>query len=114
MGLFSAESGSCMPSSQVVGTFSQPVVIKAVELTVVVVVSAVIAVDVVETAKRRPTKVERECAELRDQCLSDPVQPDWNRETFGSTKGCLFCFWECKDKGAWPDYKCPRAGYRPN
>lgn len=91
-----------------------PVVIKAVELTVVVVVSAVVVEEVVETAKRRRTKKEEKCYELLDECLDYRPQPDSNKETFGPMKNCRACFDHCVKDGVWPYDKCPLGPTRQN
>jgi len=92
-----------------------------VVVVVVVVVAAVVlsedkpSEDVVEAIKKWPKKVEEKCKPLFDQCLDNPSQPDWNRGTFGDTKFCLGCLWECRNKGGqWPYRRCPPPGWKPN
>jgi hypothetical protein len=92
-----------------------PIVIVVARVTFVVAVTLYITEEAAEAGKRRRKQVEKMCTELRDQCLENPYQPDWNRGRFGNKKDCLSCYWECKDHdGKWPDYKCPRPDYRPN
>lgn len=60
-------------------------------------------------------RIEKLCMPWLLQCLGDKYQPDWNIDDFGPQKDCQACFEECKHaSGFWPDYKCPRTGYRPN
>ena len=85
-----------------------PIVIVAAGVTILVAITVHAADDLVEAIKRR-RKVEKMCAQLRDQCLSSPWQPEWNRETFGDKKDCLACFFNCKRHNEWPEDKCPRS-----
>ncbi|MDC3983800.1 hypothetical protein KEG57_25045 [Polyangium jinanense] len=97
-----------------------PIVLIAGGVTILVAVTAHVAEEVVEEvgeaieAARRRRAVEQMCATELERCLSYRPQPDWNQEDFASHKHCNFCYSECKKKGEWPDYKCPRPGYRPN
>ncbi len=87
-----------------------PLAIVAAGVTVAIFVTAE-AVD--ELRKRR--RIEKLCMPWLLQCLGDKRQPNWNIDYFGVEKDCQSCFEECKhEKGQWPDYKCPRPGYRPN
>ncbi|UQA58643.1 hypothetical protein [Polyangium aurulentum] len=90
-----------------------PIVIVAAGVTFIVAVTLHAAEEAVEASKRR-RKVERLCYPPLYECLENNQQPDWNRENFGTKKDCRVCFDECMKDGAWPNYKCPRPGYRPN
>jgi len=48
------------------------------------------------------------CEILRNMCISNPRQPEWNRRKFGTRKDCFSCYRICKEKGVWPSDKCPR------
>ncbi|TKD13302.1 hypothetical protein [Polyangium fumosum] len=92
-----------------------------VVVVVVVVIAAVVLSEdkpqeeVVEAIKRWPRKVLEKCQPRFDECLGNQYQPDWNQEMFGEKKDCRSCFDECKkDKGQWPNYKCPPPGWKPN
>jgi hypothetical protein len=90
-----------------------PIVIIAAGVTFVVAVSFHLADEAIEAISRR--KLEKMCYPPLYECLENPKQPEWNRENFGNRKACEACFNECMHQnGAWPDYKCPRPGYRPN
>ncbi|MDC0749376.1 hypothetical protein [Polyangium mundeleinium] len=91
-----------------------------VVVVVVVVIAAVVLSEdkpkeeVVEAIKRWPKRINDKCDPPFHECLDNQHQPNTNRD-FGSGKDCLSCLFECrKDNGKWPDYKCPRPGYRPN
>lgn len=87
-----------------------PIIIIAAGVTIAVAVTAEAA-----DALRKRRRIEKLCMPWLLQCLGDKNQPDWNIGDFGTTKDCQSCFEECKHaKGIWPDYKCPRTGYRPN
>lgn len=87
-----------------------PIVIIAAGVTIAVAVTAEAA-----DALRKRRRIEKLCMPWLLQCLGNKNQPDWNIGDFGLTKDCQSCFEECKhEKGIWPDYKCPRTGYRPN
>jgi hypothetical protein len=90
-----------------------PILIAAAGATFIVAVSLHVGEEVAEAIKRR-RKAQKECERLRDQCFDNPFQPEWNRDRFGKEKDCKSCFWECERHNEWPDYKCPRPGYRPN
>lgn len=87
-----------------------PIVIIAAGVTVTVYVAAEVA-----EALRNRRRIEKLCMPWLVDCLGNSDQPNWNIDYFGPKKDCQSCFEECKHKkGQWPDYKCPRAGYRSN
>jgi hypothetical protein len=86
-----------------------PIIVIAAGATIAVYLTAT-TIDAV--AKWR--QIEKLCTPWLMQCLGDPYQPGWNIDDFGPMKDCQKCYEECKhQKGVWPDYKCPRVGYRP-
>lgn len=86
-----------------------PIMVVAAGATVAVYVTAT-TIEAVEKWRR----IEKLCMPWLLQCLGDKNQPSWNIDDFGTEKDCQACFEECKHlKGVWPDYKCPRPGYRP-
>lgn len=91
-----------------------PILIVVAGVSIVVGVTIQIVAEEVEAAKRRPTQIERECEKWRDHCFDYPYQPPNRRKQFGLKKDCDACFSECKNSGAWPDYKCPRTGFPRN
>jgi hypothetical protein len=87
-----------------------PIMLVAAGATIAVYVTAT---TIEAVAKWR--QIEKLCMPWLMQCLGDKYQPNWNIDDFGAQKDCQGCFEECKHKsGLWPDYKCPRSGYRPN
>ncbi|MBK9264160.1 MAG: hypothetical protein IPM54_30715 [Polyangiaceae bacterium] len=90
-----------------------PIMIVAAGVTIAVYV-AVVTVDETAEAIKRWRRIENLCMPWLNQCLMDNKQPSWNIGDFGTEKDCKSCFYECKHRGGhWPDYKCPRPGYRP-
>ncbi|UQA57705.1 hypothetical protein [Polyangium aurulentum] len=89
-----------------------PIVIVAAGVTFIVAVTLHAAEEAVEAISQ---KAEKQCAKLRDACLENKKQPEWNIGDFGREKNCKDCYFEClHKKGEWPDYKCPRPDYRPD
>jgi hypothetical protein len=84
-------------------------VIVAAGVTILVAVTVHVADETIEAIKRRRRKVDEACDPPFHECLNNKQQPEWNRDTYGDTKDCLGCLWECrKDEGKWPARKCPR------
>jgi hypothetical protein len=91
-----------------------PILIVVAGITMLVIVTVYVADETAEAIKRRRrSKVEDRCAELRDECLEYSSQPEWNRGTYGDRKECGPCYYECKAKGEWPHEKCPRPDSGP-
>jgi hypothetical protein len=85
----------------------------AAGVTVGVYVAVAVTEEVIEAVERW-RRIENLCMPWLHQCLGDKKQPNWNIGDFGLEKDCQSCLEECKHKkGNWPDYKCPRPGYRP-
>ena len=83
-----------------------PVILIAAGVTLGVFVAVAVTEETMEAVKRR-NKVEKWCADLRDECLGDTRQPPGS--DFGSHKDCGACFRHCKRHQSWPEDKCPRS-----
>ena len=106
----SKDSRGQMGIVQVLGPLVQlaPIVVAAGGITLILVVTVVIAVELVEAAKPRKNNYDDECMPLEHECLENVRQPDWNKD-FGENKDCGACVRECRHrKGVWPVEKCPR------
>ncbi|MDI3283847.1 hypothetical protein [Polyangium sp. 15x6] len=88
-----------------------PVLIVAAGVTIIVVVTVHAVEETAEAAGRR-RDIERMCKREEVKCLEYRPQPEWNRKRFGDWKQCGDCYSECLRDREWPDYKCPRPGYR--
>jgi hypothetical protein len=90
-----------------------PIVIVAAGVTIIVALTFHVAEEAAEAISQR---AEKKCAKLRNECLENPKQPEWNRGDFGEHKDCGACYRDCvhHSKGVWPEKKCPQSNDRPN
>jgi hypothetical protein len=69
----------------------------------------------IPTVVAAPNKFEKKCMPKLVECLESPNQPEWNQGDFGLRKNCNDCYQLCinRNKGNWPDDKCPSPGTKP-
>lgn len=95
----------------IAGVALGPIIIVAAGVTLGVAIVVAATEEAIEAAKRRRRRQEEVCTDLWMECTASRNQPEWNQEIFGKKKDCESCRQECeKDKGVWPQYKCPRPG----